>query len=418
MNYRDLLETAASRITISAWNPDLIFTKAKGSTIWLNDKPYLDFASGPGVSNIGHNHPEVIETVCRVLKKNEAGWGGNMLLNKYQITLAERLCELTPGKFPKRVFFSNSGGEAVEAAVLACMRSRPERPGMVSFIGDFHGRLGFGRTATTSKPLHVEGLPWGVHKAFFLVFPAENPETLKKEEFRSNFSTAAAYMNYVENTIGPFLNEINFALFELIQGEGGINVAQKEMIQALFQYLRDNKVWIIVDEVQTGLGRTGEMWASDIYEAEPDIMTVAKALSGGVVPIGATILREELAYKKISEHCNTFGASPQACAAGLKVLDIIEKENLIQKANKNGQRLQRSILSDWISGCGLMSRVTFRKADTRDRVIVEALKLGLFLTSAGEQSARLMPPLIISDEELSRAIAILLEAVRNTIEPV
>lgn len=416
VNYAKLAESAAKNVATSVWKPGLMFEKAKGSTIWLNGKPYLDFATGPGVSNIGHNHPEVIEAVKRVLDNDEAGWGGNMLLNKYQVELAEKLCELTPGKFPKKVFFSNSGGEAVEAAVLACMRRRPERPGMVSFIGDFHGRLGYGRTATTSKPLHIEGVPWGVQKAFYLVFPAVNPETPAKKEFMDNFSTTEKYLNYVENTLGPFINEINFALFELVQGEGGINVANKEMIQALFAYLKKNDVWIIGDEVQSGLGRTGHMWASDFFEVEPDIITVAKALSGGVVPIGATIIREELAYKKTSEHCNTFGASPQACAAGLKVLDILQKEKLIQKSASDGRwfgeifgevACQLADLVSDTSGLGLMRRISFRSHEKRDEVVAAAMKLGLFLMSAGEQSVRLMPPLsMLPEERISGAIAL------------
>src|SRR3989344_9609549 len=300
-----LLKIANERVAISCCEPDAIFNGAKGSEIWLNEKPLLDFACGPGVANVGHNHPEVLREIIRVYEHNEAGWGGNMLMNKYQILLAEKLCELTPGKFPKRVFFSNSGGEAVEAAIYACLKKRPERRGILSFVGDFHGRLGFSRTATTSKPLHVEGLP-GIEKTFFLAFPAVNPETPLKESFLKCINTPEKYMTYVENTIGPFLNEINFVVLELIQGEGGINVAQKAMIQVLVKYLQENKIWVIVDEVQTGLGRTGKMWASELYEIEPDIMTVAKALSGGVIPIGATILREDLSFQKTAEHCNTF----------------------------------------------------------------------------------------------------------------
>lgn len=423
-DYEELLDKAAQYLATSAWKPNFLFTKAKGSTVWLNDKPYLDFASGPGVYNIGHNHPEVLEAVKRVLDNDEAGWSGNMILNKYQIALAEKLCAITPGKFAKKVFFSNSGGEAVEAAILACLKARPERRGMVTFIGDFHGRLGFCRSATTSKQLHVEGLNWGIDRVFFLIFPAENPETPLKQEFLDGLKTPRQYRNYVENTIGPFINEINFALLELVQGEGGINVAQKEMMQALIQYLKDNKVTVIIDEVQTGLGRTGEMWASDIYEVEPDILTVAKALSGGVIPIGATIMRQELGYKKVGEHCNTFGAIPQACAAGLKTLEIIQKENLVQKSHEDGVWLRgylwansdcyvktRDSITD-VSGRGLMSRVTFRSATLRDWVVVEALKRGLILMSAGERSVRLMPPLTISKVEMEKAVEIMMETIK------
>lgn len=401
-------------VATSVWEPGVIFTKAKGARIWLNNKPHFDFACGPGVANVGWNHPEVIKAVKRVLDNNEAGYGGNMLLNKYEMALAKELCRLTPGKFPKKVFFSNSGGEAVEAAILACLKRRPERRGMVSFIGDFHGRLGFCRTATTSRKMHFEQMPWLMDKTFFLSFPAENPETSAAERFMSCIYTPEKYMAYVENTIGPFINEINFALFELVQGEGGINVAREDMLRALLGYLRKNKVWIIIDEVQTGLGRTGEMWASEIYGIEPDIMTVAKALSGGVVPIGATIMREELSFKETGEHCNTFGGGATACAAGLKVLEIIQRENLAQKAAIKALFFYKDL---WkignVSGKGLMSRMTFTNSVVKKAVIAEARKLGLFLTGAGERSIRLMPPLTISEKEMEKAIEILIDAIRK-----
>lgn len=430
--YTKLLKKAAQYVAISTWETDLIFTRAKDVKIWLNNESYLDFGCGPGVGNVGHNHPEVLKAVKRVYDNNEAGWGGNELLNKYQILLAEQLCELTPGKFPKRVFFSNSGGEAVEAAVIACIKRRPERRGMLSFIGDFHGRLGFGRTATTSRRMHFESMPQGIEKFYPLIFPVDNPETPAMKEFMDNHSTPEKYMAYVEIQIGRFINEINFALLELVQGEGGINIAKKKMVQSLVEYLKENKVWVIIDEVQTGLGRTGKMWASDIYEIEPDIMTVAKALSGGVVPIGATILRENLGFKQLLEHCNTFGGNPPACAAGLKVLDIIKREDLVKKSESKGKFLRErlkiaksgcvqaeELVSD-ISGYGLMSRITFQNLDDdtsateiRDMIVKEARDLGLFLMGAGERSIRLMPPLTVNNQEMEKAIKIIGEAIRK-----
>lgn len=428
--YAKLLKKAAEYVAISTWESELIFTRAKDVKIWLNNESYLDFGCGPGVANVGWNHPEVIKAVQRVYGNNEAGWGGNELLNKYQIKLAEELCNITPGKFPKRVFFSNSGGEAVEAAVLACIKRRSERRGLLSFVGDFHGRLGFGRTATTSRPMHYEGMPQGIEKAFYLVFPAENPETPAKKQFLDAFSTTEKYMSYVENAIGPFVNEINFAIFELIQGEGGINKANKEMMQALVEYLREKKIWIIIDEVQSGLGRTGKMWASDIYEIEPDIITIAKALSGGVIPIGATVLRENLGFKQLKEHCNTFGGNPPACAAGLKVLDILQREDLPKKSEVKGRFLRERLKiakSDCaqadelvydISGSGLMSRITFQNldedtsaAEIRDMVIGEAMAMGLFLMSSGDRSIRLMPPLTVNNQEMEKATKTIIEAI-------
>jgi acetylornithine/succinyldiaminopimelate/putrescine aminotransferase len=402
-------------VAISCWKPNLFLTKAKGSKIWLNSRPYLDFACGPGAANIGWNHPEVKKTLKRVLDNNETGWGGNMILNKYQEALALELCRITPGKYSKRVFFSNSGGEAVEAAILACIKRRRERRGIVSFTGDFHGRLGLSRTATTSRSMHFEGMPQAMERFFPLIFPSENPETSAIKAFMDNFSTVKGYMGYVENQIGPFVNEINFALLELIQGEGGINVAKKEILQALAAYLKVNKILIIADEVQTGLGRTGRMWASELYEIEPDIIVTAKGLSGGgLEAIGATIMPEELSYQEFGEHCNTFGARPQSCAVGLKVLEILQRENLAQQAEEKGEFLRtrlRGIAN--ISGRGLMNRITLGTPEMRQRMIIEAGKRGLYLTAAGWRSVRLMPPLTITYSELKEAVEILKETLRR-----
>ncbi len=407
----ELFEKAERYLAVSGWKKRKLFTKAKGAKIWLNDKPLLDFACGPGVANIGYNHPEILETLREVFEKDAAGWGGNMFFNEYQIRLAEALAESTPGKFGKKVFFSNSGGEAVEAAILACLRRNPDRHAMLTFTGDFHGRLGFGRGATSSKALHVEQVPWAMPKIFFLPFPSKYPETKVKGWLAEAIGKTDAYMCLVETTIGPFLKEIGFALFELVQGEGGINIARKEIIQELFLYLRKNNIPIIVDEVQTGLGRTGCMWASELYEVEPDIITVAKALSGGVIPIGATIMRDELSYKKEGEHSNTFGGIPQACAVGLKTLEIIEKEKLVENAARKGDALRKLIsnagLAYDFSGVGMMNRLNLSNPERRDLIAERAFEAGLYLMPAGEQSVRLMPALTISDEELGEATRIL-----------
>lgn len=413
MSYSELFAKAEKYLAVSGWKPRVLFSKAQGAKIWLNGKPFLDFACGPGVANIGYNHPEILEVMREIFESNGAGWGGNMFLNEYQIRLAEALTESTPGNFGKKVFFSNSGGEAVEAAILACLRRNPDRHAMLTFTGDFHGRLGFGRGATSSKPLHVERVPWAMPKIFFLPFPAENPETEVKQWLRSALEMPHKYMSLVETTVGPFLKEIGFALFELVQGEGGMNVASKEIIRELFQYLREHNIPIIVDEVQTGFGRTGRMWASEIYGVEPDIMTVAKALSGGAIPIGATIMRDELAYQKVGEHSNTFGAIPQACAVGLKVLEIMRKENLSEAAAQKGAALRANLaehgLGSSFSGIGLMSRLKFSSPEHRDAVAERAYAEGLYLMPAGNQSLRLMPPLTISDDELKEASEILVK---------
>lgn len=423
--YSGKLKKAQEYVAVSAWKQDYLVTKAEGCKIWLNDKPCLDFACGPGVANVGWNHPEVHEVIKRVLDAKASGYGGNMILNSYQIDLAENLAAITPGKFSKRVFFSNSGAEAVEAAMLACLKKRPARRGFTAFIRDFHGRTGYSRAATTSREMHFERLPQGLGKFYPLVFPAHNPETAAGNRFMAMCPRPEDYLVYVENAIGPFINEINFAVLELVQGEGGINIAQWQTLKLLVDYLKKHKVFVIIDEVQSGLGRTGKMWACDHCEIEPDIITTAKALSGGLIPIGATIMREDLSYQQIGEHCNTFGGSALACAVGLKVLEILQKYHLLEQAEIRGHRLRsrlmeanngddqiKAVVSN-VSGCGLMNRITFVNPDVRDRVATEAIRRGLYLTAAGEQSLRLMPPLTIAEDELEQALKIIIESIRQ-----
>lgn len=405
MSNKEWLERANKVVANSTFDTNIVFTRAEGVGFFdANGKFYYDFASGPGVANIGWNHPKLVAAIRELLEKGESGYGGNEILNPYWIQLAEKLVELTPGKFPKRVFPSNSGGEAVEAGIIACMLKRPERKAILTFSGDFHGRMGYARTATTSKSVHFMNLPQGVERAHYLIFPeVSNSDPL-------------SYAAYVTRQIDRFVKDINVAVIELVQGEGGINVAEKKCIRFLIDYLRNNGVYILVDEVQTGFGRTGKMWVCEHYGVEPDIMALAKGASGGISPIGLTVLREELNFSDSRGHSNTFGGNPLSSFAALNVLEIIQEEGLVERAKDLGLYLYSCLLRIFSRfprcGLGLMQRIVFPTSEYRDRVVAEALKRGLFLMGAGESAIRIMPPLTIRQEEIDAALNILLEAIQ------
>lgn len=419
----NLAERAERVLATSTWNKELVAWRFKGCRFWdIEGRPYLDFAAGPGVANIGWNHPELTNALAEFILSDQAGCGGNEILNPWVIMLAEKIISMLPGgEKVWKAFFSNSGGEAVEAANILSLIRRPERKSVLSFIGDFHGRMGLSRTATTSKPVHFLNIPHAM-RLRELIFPGNNPANRNLDFLKD----PDKYLDYAEAQIGRFLGDIDLAVIELIQGEGGMNVAYGDTIRALVNYLREHNIRICVDEIQHGFGRTGKFFAFEYYGIEPDIVTIAKAASGGLFPIGITVFKKELDFKNSREHSNTFGGSPQACFTALKVIEIIEKEHVLEKAERMGQYL-RQLLGDKIlfergpgtqfiktwGGIGLMQRIGFANAEIRNAVVDEAFKEQLFLMGAGEDVIRLMPPLTIKDYELEEGVTKLFSAIKK-----
>jgi len=430
-------ERAQRVIATSTWHPEIVAARHEGSRFWDTEgREYLDFASGPGAANIGWNHPDLTRQVADFILASHAGHGGNELLNPWEIELAEKIAGMLPGgKDNWKVFFSNSGGEAIEAGVILSLLRRPERRAILSFVGDFHGRMGFGRAATTSKPEHFLRLPQGPERVHYLIFPGDNPEAAPDARFLPYESYE--YMAYVENQIGRFVDDIDLAVFEVVQGEGGINVANGGCLAALVSYLKAHNVRIMIDEVQTGFARTGRFFAFEHYGIVPDIVAMAKAASGGIVPIGITAFRKELDFQKPREHSNTHGGNPLACFTCLKVIEIIERENLVERAIKMGATLGAKFMwamsfdQRWRKvmeevriipgGIGLMRRVTILTPygkpwpEMRDRIIKRCLDNGLWLMGAGNSTIRFMPPLTITELELDEGIEKFMIAVSQAI---
>ena len=364
----------------------LCLEKAKGARVWdIDGKVYLDFFPGWAVSGIGHCHPRVVAAINRQSKK---------LLhvsNNYYSELQAKLAEtIIRNSFPGKVFFGNSGAEANEAAIkLARLYGHKSgRFEVITCLKSFHGRTLAMITATGQDKVKkgFEPLPTG-----FIHVPFNDLEAIKEA------------VN--EHTVAIML--------EPVQCEGGINIARQEYMKNLRRICDDKDLILILDEVQTGMGRAGSIFAYQNYGIIPDIMTLAKSLGGGL-PIGACVARTK--FQDIltpGTHASTFGGSPIVCAASLAVFEAIVKENLLQNANRMGRYLRVRLE-------GLKKKYHFIKEIRAMALIIgveliikgediykECLKAGLLINCTQDTILRIMPPLTVTKKEIDEAIAIL-----------
>jgi len=364
----------------------LVFIEGKGSYLWDSEgKKYLDFFPGWAVSGLGHCHPMVVQAI-----KEQAGKLIHIANNHYhpwQGALAKRLSELS---FGGKVFFCNSGAEANESAIkLARLYGRNTgRYGIISMENSFHGRpLAPGPMPGPPKDSQpVEPLPPG-----FSYVPFNDFDALKK-------------------TVGA---QTVAVIIEPVQGEGGINVADREYLKKVKELCKKNDLLLIFDEVQTGFGRTGNLFAYQHFGVVPDIMTLAKTLGGGF-PIGAMIAEKEIADLMVpGTHASTFGGSPLACAACLAVLDAIEKEKLIDNVAKQGGYLRNRLVElkdkyaavKKIKGLGVMLAI---ELDREGAGLVEiCTKKGLLINCTHGNVIRIMPSVAVTVQEIDEGIAIL-----------
>ena len=351
-------------------------------------REYLDFVAGIAVMSVGHSHPTVVDAIrdqaARLMHVS------NLYYTEPQVKLAERLHGLLGwGK----VFFSNSGAEANECAVklarkVTCATGDRTRIKVVAALGSFHGRT-IATLAATGQPKK--------HEAF---------DPLPGEFLHVPLNDVGA----LEAAAGPDCSAI---LLEVIQGEGGINAASEEFLRAARRICDERGAVLIFDEVQTGLGRTGRWFAFQHAGIEPDIVTLAKALGGGL-PIGACIAREDIADAFArGDHATTFGGGPVPCAAALAVLDVIEKEDLVANSAAMGDRLVSALRSRLpsdavveVRGTGLLVAVQLA-GDRAGDVVNTARERGLLVNNVTPSVIRLCPPLTITSDDVDRAVAIL-----------
>ncbi|RLE71352.1 MAG: acetyl ornithine aminotransferase family protein [Thermoprotei archaeon] len=432
---REIIEKHEKLIATTTHDPkNLPLVIERGEGVWLVDvdgNVYLDFSSGISVANLGYpTHPEVKKAVLEQLEKI-AHAAGTDFYNPYQVMLAEKLASIAPGDFSKKVFFSNSGTESIEAAVKLVKNSR-NRHIFLAFIGGFHGRTIGSLSFTASKPVHKKRyfptMPGVVHVPY--PNPYRNPWHI--DGYENPDELVNRVIEYIEYWIfGHFLDpeEVGAIVFEPIQGEGGYVVPPINFFAELKKLAEKYSIILIDDEVQMGLGRTGKMFAIEHFKVEPDIIALAKALGGGVMPIGATIFNSQLDFPEPGAHSNTFGGHALASVAALRTVEIVEeilpeiaklekilKEELLELKNKC------EIVGD-VRGLGLAWAIEFvknRKTKThntaaRNRVLLEALKRGLVLLGCGKSTIRIIPPLIITEEQLKIGLEILSEVIREVV---
>jgi 4-aminobutyrate aminotransferase len=378
---------------------------------------FLDFTAGIAVAATGHAHPQVVEAVKSQAEKFLHFCGSDFYYEP-MARLAEKLCQVAPGRSPKKVFFTNSGTEAVEAA-LKLARYATKRHHVIAFLGSFHGRTLGSLSLTASRASyrsHFGPLIPGVHHIpyghcnrcpYHLVYGSCGiacVETLEQDLF----SQVAA----------P--EEIAAIVVEPIQGEGGYIVPPPEFLPRLKEICQRYGILLVVDEIQSGFGRTGKMFACEYWDVEPDILCVAKGIASGL-PLGAMIARADVSTWPRGTHGSTFGGNPVACAAALVTLDLLES-TLVQNAADVGHHLKflleqlktkHATISE-VRGLGLMIGVELAKpdgsrtpdAETRNQVILSAFEQGLLLLGCGASAIRFSPPLIANKKECEIAVAI------------
>lgn len=376
---------------------------------------FLDFNAGIAVVATGHCHPKVVaaiqEQAARLIHMS-----GTDFYYEELVALAEKLSAIAPGGVPRRVSFGNSGAEAIEGAIkLARYATGRER--IIAFFGGFHGRTIGALSLTASKAVQRNGfgpLLAGVAHAPY-------PYCYRCAFGKQPDTCAVECVQHVENvllkTISP-AGETAAIVVEPVQGEGGYLVPPRKFFDELTRVAQQNDILLIFDEVQSGMGRTGKMWAAEHFEAIPDIFTVAKGIASGL-PLGATVARAGLMTWPPGAHASTFGGNPVACAAALVTISLLQEE-LIGNAARMGAYLMDR-MRDWplrfpivgeVRGLGLMigieivrNQATREKApDLRDRVELMAFERGLLVLGAGENSLRLSPPLTITRDQCDFAL--------------
>jgi 4-aminobutyrate aminotransferase len=401
----------------------LVVERASGAMVQDADgNRYLDFAAGIAVVATGHSHPAVVAAI-----QAQAERYLHLCYTDFYypnvVELAERLTRRAPGPGPWRAFFANSGAEVVEGA-LKLARVRTGRDKVVACYGAFHGRTYGAMSLTASKPVQRRGygpfLPEVLHTHYAYCYrcPVNRaPETCDVECLQLLTDTMFG------TTVDP--QEVAAVIVEPVQGEGGYVVPHPGFLRRLREVTRRHGILLIADEVQSGMGRTGRLFASEHFGLEPDIVTLAKGIASGM-PLGALLARDEVMRWNDGGHGSTFGGNPVSVAAALATLDLLEG-GLIDNAAHVGERLiarvrerlaRHPAVGD-VRGLGLMigvelvqDRQTRRPApELRERVLTEAFRRGLLLLGCGKSAVRLAPPLTIDEEDAEIAAAILDEAI-------
>jgi len=401
----------------------LVIDHGKGCNIWdVDGNRFLDFAAGIAVNSTGHSHPKVVKAIQEQAEKFIHI--SSDFYHEPWIALGEKLNEIAPFGEDAVSFMNNSGTEAIETAIKLA-RYHTRRMNFIGFTGAFHGRTMGAVTFTASKPIYHRGFYPLMNGVVHAPYPNPYRPILERCPGEDYGETVVRYIE--EEILGRILppDEVAGILVEPIQGEGGYVVPPPGFFPALRALCDKYGILLIVDEVQSGMGRTGKWWAIEHFGVEPDILTTAKGIASGM-PLGACIARKSVMDWPRGSHGNTFGGNPLACAAALATIDLIEHEYLQNAATVGQYALEslREIMNRHVSigdvrGIGLMIGVEFVKDraskvpahEFTERVVELAFERGLILLSCGKSVIRIAPPLCITKAEIDEGLKIFEEAI-------
>ncbi|MEH7094408.1 4-aminobutyrate--2-oxoglutarate transaminase [Neobacillus vireti] len=398
---------------------------ASGATVTdIDNKEWIDFAGAIGTLNVGHSHPKVTEAVKNQVDKFLHP-GFNVIMYESYINLAEKLCQIIPGDFDKQAIFFNSGAEAVENAIKISRRYT-KRPAVVSFVRGYHGRTNLTMGMTSKVKPYKFGFGPFAPEIYQAPFPYmyHKPAGMTEEEYVDQ--VISDFEDFFISTVAPEM--VACVVMEPVQGEGGFIIPPKKFMQAVSRFCRDNGIVFVADEIQTGFGRTGKLFAIEHFDVIPDLITVSKSLAAGLPLSGVVGKTEILNVTDSGELGGTYSGSPVACAAALAVIDIVEEENLVEKAEILGQKIEAKLQDlcskhDFVGdirrlgamvACEIVEdRFSKKPNKTKTSQIVKyANDNGLLLLSAGIKSnvIRFLAPLVITEEELAKGLTILEKA--------
>ncbi|MEX2462245.1 MAG: 4-aminobutyrate--2-oxoglutarate transaminase [Paenibacillaceae bacterium] len=408
-------------------NTPIFVQKALGALISdVDDNVFLDFAGGIGTVNVGHCPPEVVKAVQKQAEQYIHTCFHVAMYEPY-IALAEKLAQITPGDFPKKTIFLNSGAEAVENAVKIA-RKYTKKTGIVSFTRGFHGRTLLGMSLTSKvKPYKFQMGPFApaIYKAQF-PYPLHRPQSMTEEQYSEY--CVKQFEDFLLTEASP--EELAAVIMEPVQGEGGFIVPPKSFVKGIYDICRKHNILFIADEIQTGFGRTGEMFASTHFDIEPDLITMSKSIAAGI-PLSAVTGRAEIMdAPNPGEIGGTYGGSPLGCVAALAVIEKMEREDLCGRSRIIGETirnyfsaLQKTIpLLAEVRGLGAMCAIEFMDPITKQpakEFVAKLTKLGyesgVIILSAGIHGnvIRFLTPLVITDEQLQEGLDIIGEAITH-----
>jgi 4-aminobutyrate aminotransferase len=394
----------------------LVVKRGRGAVIEdVDGNSFLDFAAGIAVVSTGHCHPEVVAAIQKQASEL-IHMSGTDFYYPNMVELAEKLASIAPGKEPKRVYFGNSGTEAVEAAIKLA-KYHTKRDKLVAFHGAFHGRTMGALSLTASRAVQRKGFGTLLSGVFHMPFP---------DTYRGTYgirpeNASADCLSYLENElfrrrVDP--DEVAGIFIEPIQGEGGYLPAPAEFLQGLEKICHKYGIMLVADEVQSGMGRTGKWWAVDYAGVEPDIICTAKGIASGM-PLSAIITKASVMDWKPGAHASTFGGNPVCIAAALATLGLIER-GYMANAARMGESIKRQT-ANWperhkivgeVRGRGLMIGIEFvrdqktkeRAPDLRNRIVQMAFHKGLLVLGSGDTTLRLCPPLMIDEAQAEFAV--------------